>query len=115
MGSFASVNGIVTPAAEARVSIFDNGFTFGDSVYETLRTYGGRPFELSRHLRRLRASAGRLGFEIPLSNEVLARRLDELLAPAGDAGSYIRLIVTPGPRAISSNLHPLPGPPRVLA
>lgn len=115
MGSFASVNGIVTPAAEARVSIFDNGFTFGDSVYETLRTYGGRPFELSRHLRRLRASAGRLGFEIPLSNEVLAGRLDELLARAGNAESYIRLIVTRGLGDISYNFDRVQGPTVVMA
>ena len=38
---FASVNGIVVPAEEARVSVLDNGFAFGDSVYEVLRTYGG--------------------------------------------------------------------------
>ena len=56
MGFFASVNGIVTPADEARVSVLDNGFTFGDSVYETLRTYGGRPFEWGRVLSRRSAS-----------------------------------------------------------
>jgi hypothetical protein len=55
-GFFASVNGAVLPAEEARVSVLDTGFTFGDSVYETLRTYGGRPFHLDRHLHRLRAS-----------------------------------------------------------
>jgi branched-chain amino acid aminotransferase len=54
---FASVNGTVVPAEEARVSVLDNGFAFGDSVYEVLRTYGGLAFEPGRHLRRLRASA----------------------------------------------------------
>jgi branched-chain amino acid aminotransferase len=115
MGSFASVNGIVTPAAEARVSIFDNGFTFGDSVYETLRTYGGRPFELQRHLRRLRASAGRLGFEIPHSNEALAGRLDELLTRGANAESYIRLIVTRGLGDISYHFDRVQGPTVVMA
>ena len=57
MAFFASVNGEIAPAEEARVSVLDNGFTFGDGVYETLRTYGGRPFHLDRHLERLRASA----------------------------------------------------------
>ena len=68
MGFFASVNGSVVPAAEARVSVLDNGFTFGDSVYETLRTYGGRPFDLDRHLRRLRARRRASPFDIPLSD-----------------------------------------------
>ena len=49
---FASVNGIVVPAEEARVSVLDNGFAFGDSVYEVLRTVatdycsGFPPFEV---------------------------------------------------------------------
>ena len=42
---FASINGTVLPVEEARVSVLDNGFAFGDSVYEVLRTYGGRAFE----------------------------------------------------------------------
>ena len=62
---FASVNGVVVPAEEARVSVLDNGFTFGDSVYEVLRTYGGLAFEPGRHFRRLRASAARLGILRP--------------------------------------------------
>ena len=71
MGSFASVNGEIVPLEEARVPVLDNGFLFGDSVYEVLRTYGGRPFESGRHFRRLRASADRLGIPVPLSNDVL--------------------------------------------
>ena len=65
MAFLASVNGIITPAEEARVSVLDNGFAFGDSVYEVLRTYGGLAFEPARHFRRLRASAARLGIEVP--------------------------------------------------
>ncbi len=66
MGFFASVNGEIVPLEEARVSVLDNGFLFGDSVYEVLRTYGGRPFESGRHFRRMRASADRLGIRRPL-------------------------------------------------
>jgi branched-subunit amino acid aminotransferase/4-amino-4-deoxychorismate lyase len=65
MGFYASVNGEITPAEEARVSVLDNGFTFGDAVYETLRTYAGRPFHLDRHLERLRRSAQRLAIAVP--------------------------------------------------
>src|SRR5262245_44706363 len=101
MGFFASVNGTVTPIEQARVSVLDNGFTFGDSVYETLRTYGGRPFEWERHLRRLRASAGRLGFALPLSDGEMLARLDAVLAPAANPESYIRIIVSRGVGDIS--------------
>ena len=115
MGFFASVNGIVTPAEEARVSVLDNGFTFGDSVYETLRTYAGRPFEWGRHLRRLRASAGRLGFDIPLSNGDLLARLDAVLAPAANPESYIRIIVSRGLGDISYHFDTVKGPTVVIA
>ena len=79
MTIFASIDGTIQPAEQARVSVLDNGFTFGDGVYETLRTYDGRPLLLGRHLERLRESAGRLGIEIPLADAELRTRLRALL------------------------------------
>lgn len=115
MGFFASVNGRIVPADQARVSILDNGFTFGDSVYETLRTYGGRPFLLGRHLARLRGSAARLGISIPASDGGLEADLGELLARAANGESYIRLIVTRGVGDISYNFERVQGPTVVMA
>jgi branched-chain amino acid aminotransferase len=114
MGVFASVNGNVVPAEQARVSVLDNGFTFGDAVYETLRTYAGRPFHLDRHLERLRASADRLGFAAPFGDEEFARRLDDLLARAGNAESYIRVILTRGEGDISYRFDRVKGPTLVM-
>jgi len=114
MGVFASVNGNVVPAGEARVSVLDNGFTFGDAVYETLRTYAGRPFHLDRHLERLRASANRLGFAPPFGDDVFARRLDELLARAGNDESYIRIILSRGEGDISYRFDRVKGPTLVM-
>ena len=114
MGFFASVGGRVVPAESARVSVLDTGFTHGDSVYETLRTYGGRPFELTRHLRRLRASAARLGFEIGQGDDVLRKRLDEVLARAANPESYIRLIVSRGIGDISYHFDRVHGPTVVM-
>jgi branched-chain amino acid aminotransferase len=114
MGLFASVDGVVVPAAEARVSVLDNGFTFGDAVYETLRTYGGRPFELARHLTRLRGSAARLGFAIPPDDAELGRQLDTLLDRAENSESYIRLIVSRGVGDISYHFDRVAGPTIVM-
>jgi branched-chain amino acid aminotransferase len=114
MGFFASVNGSVVPAEEARVSVLDNGFTFGDAVYETLRTYNRRPFELHRHLTRLRASSGRLGFDIPTDDVELGRQLDTLLDRAGNSESYIRLIVSRGMGDISYHFDRVVGPTIVM-
>jgi branched-chain amino acid aminotransferase len=96
MSSLVSVNGVITPAEAARVPVLDSGFTFGDSVYEVLRTYGGLAFEPGRHFRRLRASAGRLGIGTPCSDRELLAQVDGLLARAGNAESYIRIVLTRG-------------------
>jgi branched-chain amino acid aminotransferase len=112
-GFFASVNGEVLPAAEARVSVLDTGFTFGDSVYETLRTYGGRPFHLDRHLARLRSSAGRL--RIPLAGDAdFVRDVEAVLARAGNPESYIRIMVSRGVGDVSYHFDRVRGPTRVV-
>ena len=115
MAFFASVNGEIAPAGESRVSVLDNGFTFGDGVYETLRTYGGRPFHLDRHLARLRASADMLGIAIPARDEALAADLDRLLEAAANPESYIRIIVTRGVGEISYRFDRVQGPTIVMA
>jgi branched-chain amino acid aminotransferase len=112
--SLACVNGKVTAAEEATVSVLDNGFAFGDAVYETLRTYGGRPFHLDRHLARLRASAARLGFDVGPEEDGLRRPLDDLLARAGNAESYIRFIVSRGRGDLSYDFGRVQGPTLVL-
>ena len=114
MSIIASINGEIFPAERAQVSVLDNGFTFGDSVYETLRTYGGRPFHLDKHLHRLRLSSGRLGIEIPLSDETLGGWLDALLARAANPESYIRFIVTRGVGDISYHFERVKGPTVVM-
>ncbi len=114
MGFYASVDGEITPAERATVSVLDNGFAFGDAVYETLRTYGGHPFHLDRHLRRLRASARRLEIPVPLDDAELEGRLRALLARAANAESYIRIILTRGAGDFSYKLDRVKGPTVVM-
>jgi branched-chain amino acid aminotransferase len=56
-----NLDGDLVPPSRARVSVLDRGFLYGDSVYEVIRTYGRRPFEIDQHLRRLAHSAERIG------------------------------------------------------
>ena len=114
MGFFASVDGVITDAREARVSVLDNGFTFGDAVYETLRTYGGRPFHLGRHLRRLRVSADRIGIGLLVEDAALARQLDALLERGANTESYIRISVSRGVGDISYKFERVKGPTLVM-
>jgi branched-chain amino acid aminotransferase len=85
---------VVLPEA-AKVSVFDRGFLYGDSVYEVLRTFEGRPFALVEHLERLgRSGAGlRLPLPAPAAIDAAVRAT---LAAAGNAESYVRVVVTRG-------------------
>jgi branched-chain amino acid aminotransferase len=84
------------PPGEATVSVFDRGFLYGDSVFETLRTYGGAPFELDEHLRRLESSAARVYIPLPIAREQLRAEVLDAIAAAGNAESYVRLMITRG-------------------
>ena len=58
MRATVNVNGRISGERDAVISVFDHGFLYGEGIYETLRTYNGRPFLFDRHMRRLRRSAG---------------------------------------------------------
>jgi branched-chain amino acid aminotransferase len=112
--NFASVNGTIVPAEEARVSVLDNGFAFGDSVYEVMRTYAGRVFEPGRHFRRLRASAGRLGIEVNATDAELYGQVEALVARAEAGESYVRIIVSRGVGDCSYDFSRIAGPTVVM-
>jgi branched-chain amino acid aminotransferase len=96
MGRAVMIDGSRVPLEQATVSVFDRGFLYGDSVFETIRTYGGRPFELDRHLSRLARSSGAVFIDLPVSTEVLAREIGECIQAAGNAESYVRVMLTRG-------------------
>lgn len=95
MTSVVNLNGTITPADQARISVFDRGFLYGDSVYEVIRTYSGKPFAIERHLDRLERSAGRLSIPLPTREEML-QQLRRTLDAAENDESYCRIIVTRG-------------------
>src|SRR6185369_11087970 len=100
MSATVNVNGRITPECEAVISVFDHGFLYGEGVYETLRTYHGRPFLFDRHMRRLRRSAAMINLEVPLTDDAIAARFDATIRAAGLTGTgdeaYVRLLVTRG-------------------
>ncbi|WP_254512645.1 aminotransferase class IV [Anatilimnocola floriformis] len=97
----AYLNGTLVPASQAAISVTDAGFMQGVTVAEQLRTFGGKLFELPRHLARLQRSLSIVGVELPISIDELAARAQELathnhnlLQPGDDLG--LSMFVTPG-------------------
>jgi branched-chain amino acid aminotransferase len=76
------VNGELVPTDEATVSVRDRGFMYGDAAFETLRVYGGTPFEWGAHRERLQRTAETLGFADAVPDD-LRDRVDETLAENG--------------------------------
>jgi branched-chain amino acid aminotransferase len=96
MGIRVNVDSRLGTDKDRLLSPLDLGFVFGASVYETLRTYGGRPFLLSRHLKRLHESAASLKINLNLSDDEFMARIEATLAAAGNPESVIRVIVSEG-------------------
>jgi D-alanine transaminase len=96
MGDIAFVNGCFTDLSEARVSIEDRGFQFGDGIYELLRAYAGVPFRINEHLARLERSAGALGIGLPFGHDRWTALIAEALRRSGYADAKIYLQVTRG-------------------
>lgn len=90
------LDGAWVPQTEARVSIFDHGFLFGDGVFEGIRAYGGHPFRLAEHVERLYESAHSIQLEIGLTREEMSALVYESLRRNGLSDAYIRVQVSRG-------------------
>jgi len=89
-------NGKFVPKSEARTSIYDHGFLYGDGVFEGIRAYSGRVFRLDGHLDRMYDSAKAIDLKIPISKEEMKKAIIETLKKNKLKDAYIRPIVTRG-------------------
>lgn len=94
--NYIGVNGVPTPIAEAVISVMDHGFMYGMGLFETFRTYRGRPFLLDRHLERLRSGCRELGIRYDAQEELLQYEIAQLLEANELLEGYIRLTVSAG-------------------
>ncbi|KAA3615199.1 MAG: aminotransferase IV [Planctomycetota bacterium] len=96
------VGGELLPREEAKVSVFDSSVQGGDAVWEGLRVYDGRIFQLDAHLDRLFASAKAMAFaEVPTREEVKAAIFETLKANGMRDQAHIRLTLTRGKKVTS--------------
>ena len=96
MPEIAFVNDVFMPLSEARVSVEDRGFQFGDGIYELLRVYAGVPFHLTEHLGRLEQSARAIGIPVPYSRDRWAAVISEAVLRSGFQEAKVYIQVTRG-------------------
>jgi branched-chain amino acid aminotransferase len=101
--SLVCLNGHIAPEGEVSISVHDRGFLMGDGVYETVALYDGVPYLVPEHLRRLRASAGRLRIPVPYGDEEVVSWIGTLgrhNAPQGRSAARITLSRGVGDQAL---------------
>ena len=81
---------------DAKISVFDHGLLYGDGIFEGIRIYNGRVFELDDHIARLYRSAKSIALEIPLTPEEMTAATVETVRRNELVDGYIRLVVTRG-------------------
>jgi branched-chain amino acid aminotransferase len=90
------LNGKLIPEKEARIPIRDRGLLYGDGVFESLTTRGGKPFLLEEHIKRLLRGAKTLRIRAPLSPGQLKSAVLKTVAANGHKESYVKIILTRG-------------------
>ncbi|OIR11332.1 D-alanine aminotransferase [mine drainage metagenome] len=106
------LNGAFMPIEEARISVLDRGFIFGDGVYEVIPVYSRRPFRLAEHLQRLQHSLDGIKLKNPHSEREWTAILSELIERNAQDGrnqdQYLYLHIT---RGVAKRDHAFPNPP----
>src|SRR6187401_1613529 len=90
------INGKFVDKADAKVSVYDHGFLYGDGVFEGIRIYNGKAFRLSEHLDRLYESARAIYLDIPMPKEQLVDAVKKTIETNKRHDGYIRLVVSRG-------------------
>jgi branched-chain amino acid aminotransferase len=90
------IDGKIVDGPEARISVLDHGFLYGDGVFEGIRALGRRVYKLDAHLRRLATSASAIGLEIPGGTAAVRAIVLETLRALDRDEAYVRVIASRG-------------------
>jgi len=97
------LNGKLVDEEQAKISVFDHGLLYGDGVFEGIRIYSGKTFELVSHIDRLYESAKGIRLDIALSKSKLTKAVIETVKANEILDGYIRLVITRGNGTLGLN------------
>ncbi|MDW8263272.1 MAG: branched-chain-amino-acid transaminase [Phycisphaerales bacterium] len=90
------LNGQLVDREKAVVNVYDHGLLYGDGVFEGIRAYNGRIFELEAHIRRFFDCAKAIRLALPYSPQQLAAAVEQTVKANGFTDCYIRPVATRG-------------------
>jgi branched-chain amino acid aminotransferase len=98
------LDGQIVHMKDAKVSVFDHAVLYGDGIFEGIRAYNGKVFQMEAHLRRMWQGAGAICLQIPISKEEMEKAIYDTLKANNLTNAYIRAVVTRGAGYLG--LHP---------
>lgn len=113
-GLWVYLNGEFTPAAEAKISVFDRSFVYGDGVFEGLEVQDGGIFKLDAHIDRLYRSAAFVRIAIPMTKAAMREAIIEVVRRSRLRDGYIRPLVSRGAGPLGLERADELGPPTVV-
>jgi branched-chain amino acid aminotransferase len=96
MTQWIFMNGEFVSREDAKVSVYDHGFLYGDGVFEGIRAYSGNVYQLHEHLTRLYESAKAILLDVPYTQQEIEGIVVETLRKNQLENAYIRLVVSRG-------------------
>jgi len=108
------IDGKFYPKSQAKISVYDHGFLYGDGVFEGIRAYNGVVFKLKEHVDRLYRSAHAIMLNIPLTKDEMVQAVVETLRKNNMKDSYIRLIVSRGIGDLGLDPRKCPNPTIII-
>lgn len=97
------LDGNLVDPKDAKITVFDHGLLYGDGVFEGIRVYSGRVFELDAHVVRLYESAKAIRLGMSMTQEQMAQAVRETVEANGVRDGYVRLVVTRGAGTLGLN------------
>lgn len=91
-----NINGIIQNGAKAQISVFDRGFLYGDSVYESTRTFDKKPFRIDQHIDRLFLSAQKISLIPTWTKEAILSEVMKTITASFHQNVTVRIVLTRG-------------------
>lgn len=110
MNELVSINGVITSPDEARISVFDRGFLFGDAIYEVTRSYNRIFFEIESHINRLFRSADFIQMDLGKTQSQMIDHIYKIYEQVSCDNIYMRIQISrgQGPIGMSKQLAKTP-------
>ena len=108
------INGKYFEKENAKVSVFDHGFLYGDGVFESIKCYKGNVFALIEHVARLFDSMKAINLEIPETPEKISKLVCQTVQKTGLQDAYIRLVVSRGVGDLGLDPRKCPAPSIII-